>query len=563
MDNYNNLMDGNMDYQNIVYGGHIEPQQPLPIQQQQLHQNIMLQQNPEEVKNITYTTEETTLPRETIIANSVPEQIVSYQSMEGISQPRVVLDKHIMNETATYANQEIPQQVTDDVCQENGENKTNDEEKIDENDSTKNESTSVDEKSADAENLPDEGEKENTEEKKEPEINLIQCRICLSEENLTDIFQVDESIRISDKIMILAPNVKIMERDFLPHVICTVCIDKVRTAYELKTLIEVTDKDLKSKLRRSKKKSRRTREFVLIDAGFSDSNSDDDTKNPDDDEFHISEDIESEPGSSDSSYSSSKKRRVTKRATPRRRPARKSTGSSGSKRSQGKTPVDEVPDKRPRRDVVYIKAFEESDEEVKQPKNQCEVCQKSFRYPSDLRKHMNTHSKTVKSEEDIKKPVHQCNICNKIFSKRQLLRDHKKTHNAARDGAKIFPCHICKKEFSKQAALSTHIQRHRDDGLTCMKCRKMFTTKVDLKKHISSVHPDDVAGMVDCPKCKRSFTSKARLDRHKESSSCSSSTSDAVKKFRSDTDTTFNLGRDLFKAVAPVTTTYWSDSFSD
>lgn len=562
MDNYNNIMDGNMDYQNIVYGGHIQPQQP--IQQQQLLQNIMIQQNPEEVKNDNYTTEETTLPRETIIANSMPEQIVSYQSIEGLSQPRVVLEKQIINETTTYVNQEseIPQQVTEDVCQENGENKINDtEEKVDENDSTKNENTSIEEKSANAENLSVEGENEKIEEKKEIEINLIQCRICLSEENLTDIFQLDESIRISDKIMILAPNVKIMERDFLPHVICTICIDRVRTAYDLKTLIEVTDKDLKSKLRRSKKKSRRTREFVLIDAGFSDTNSEGDSKNPDDDEFHISEDIESEPGSSDSSYASGKKKKISKRRTPRRRPDRRSTGSSGSKRTR-KTPVDEVPDKRPRRDVVYIKAFEESEEEAK-PKNQCEVCQKSFRYPSDLRKHMNTHSKTVKSEEDTKKPVHQCNVCNKIFSKRQLLRDHKKTHNSTREGPKIFPCHICKKEFSKQAALSTHIQRHRDDGLTCMKCRKMFTTKVDLKKHISSVHPDDAAGCVDCPKCKRSFTSKARLDRHKESSSCTSSSSDPVKKFRNDTDTSFNLGRDLFKAVAPVTTTYWSDSFSD
>jgi hypothetical protein len=99
-----------------------------------------------------------------------------------------------------------------------------------------------------------------------------------------------------------------------------------------------------------------------------------------------------------------------------------------------------------------------------------------------------------------------------------------------------------------------------------------------LKKHTNSEHKNDNSITYECSKCKRFFSSLSRYEKHRESctSTISSNHQKSIKitpssvskkpmmnRARERDDTAPPTGKDLFKTVAPLTTTYWSDSFSD
>lgn len=370
------------------------------------------------------------------------------------------------------------------------------------------------------------------ETKKEEEIDLNQCRICMSSSNLLDIFRIGEktSFRICDLIMKLAPAVKISERDFLPHSVCGVCVERVEAAYELRIQCEETDTLLRSKLKRSKKTRRTPAEFVLIDcAESSSSDSNDDEKS--DDEFQLSEEsVESSESDSDSSYDEKKKKPTNQRGGWKRQ--------APIKRANPVPYQPPPPAKRmmQKTGVVYIKADDDR--------------------------------RTVRSVQPVKrlpeKPAtnrlsFRCDVCNRTCSSAETLMQHRRTHTDEK-------CNICSAVFKQRTQLIQHMQRHKEDPeRICQKCQRVFGTKAECQRHVHMAHPETVA----CKQCKRYFPNKNQLDAHKciTERKMAVAATDVVTltKRRPDSDTSAGSGRDLnlFKSVAPPTTTYWSDSFSD
>lgn len=353
-----------------------------------------------------------------------------------------------------------------------------------------------------------ENKNEESAKKKEPEVDPNQCRVCKSNEQLIDIFAIEEEMRICDIIMKICSSVRIHERDFLPHMICLGCLGKLRTAYQFVKEVQATDKELRGKLKRSKSKVRKPSDgFVLIDCNeFSES--EDDEQN-DDEEYKVSE-IEEEEDDTESGTDTDDSRKG--------KPSKK----RGPRRSKSKKMKEELfsTAKRLKRDIVFIEA-DNSDEEK------------------------------VKKKE-------KCKECNKVFSNKNSLRLHRKNAHFRSGEDAPFKCHICGRGFKYSINLTSHMQIHKE-SYACDECGRVFASKSDAKKHALNQHKCSLS--YECNKCRRLYCSVKRYQKHRES--CSDYGSASKKKFTKVKEDFSFTGRDLFKTVAPVTTTHWSDSFSD
>lgn len=310
------------------------------------------------------------------------------------------------------------------------------------------------------------------------ELDPQQCRICMATVNLVTVFKFDHerNLRVCDMIMKLCAKIKISQRDYLPHVVCDDCVDRVVMAFDLTLQCVATDELLRSKLPRRQKKARTAApEFVTIDYAESSSGSDGE-RLQDDEEFHLSEaSMELAEDSDEGSSSSHEKRRRSSRRKPR---------------NTAKRRTDDEPE------VSYEPRF------------------------------------ATKSS----------NNAESLATKRTRK-------------ANQFECPTCGKTFQMQGALTNHLKKHRaeEKERTCGRCKRLFQTTAKLRKHVLLEHQTI---SFKCTKCWRTFKSASHLQQHQNGKTCSGPARRAPA-------TANNLGRDLFKAVAPLTTTYWSDSFSD
>ncbi|XP_058464986.1 DNA ligase 1 isoform X2 [Malaya genurostris] len=361
--------------------------------------------------------------------------------------------------------------------------------------------------------------------------DLDVCRVCTSKDDLSDIFEFESSVRICDLIMKICTAVRITQRDHLPHKICKGCVEKVRIAYDFKTTCENTDKELRKTLKRAYNKSRRTTDFVIVNCPMSDEEENEEEPQ-DDDEYKVSQsEVESEPVTSDDSFAPVSK----KKKTPRRRGRRPKIeisppSATGVKRRRGRqpgfklspaTPAAGTPRRGPGRppkaskspglaNVVYIEAPEASS-----------------------------------SDSDDDKPIkqrktHDCTKCDETFKTGVELKEHLQTHKGD-----LFPCTKCEKSFKSKVYLSNHLERHdqderkREEKIKAKELKKQQQRQKELQKR-----------------------QKEMDDRTKRPKLSVSSGGSAEKKKKVE-PVPANSGRDLFKCVAPVTSTYWSDSFSD
>lgn len=318
--------------------------------------------------------------------------------------------------------------------------------------------------------VPD--EKTKRKDAVEEEINKNQCRICLSMDDLVDIYKFNDEkkLQICDLMTKLCPSLRIHERDYLPQFVCGNCECRLNQAHELKLQCEATDRELRSKLPRRKQKSRGVTEFVMIDCNDLSSGSDDDDKDPDDEEFHLSE-VVSSSSELDSEVSSEEE--IKRRPPPKR--ARK-----------------QPPKPPPRRQVIAP--------------------------PPIIYKAPPTTSKKVA-------PV--C-VVERIEADRKPVKR-----------LQHFQCSICRKTFTDKTVFSSHVQKHREEKeRTCVQCKHKFATVNDLQKHMQSHH-------------------------NKQKPPAPGNNAVATKRRNDLEPPSVNGERDLFKTVAPLTTTYWSDSFSD
>ncbi|CRL00192.1 CLUMA_CG013466, isoform A [Clunio marinus] len=534
MENYNNMM-GN-DYNAMVYGSNMDQQHPMSsipremqISQTPIHQ-LPVQQP--DIINLSYHQREIQMPHP-----NLPQQMGLFPTVPS-NLPPIQIHNHIMHQqqpvNINTSEQQIPQNVNiqysiDNVNVNVNLDVQNNNEHYDETvakDPTNNDDNGVDAsnsqistplKSEDVnstqndkqDQLPDINQEEVS-KKKEPEVDPNQCRVCKNSEQLIDIFAIEEDMRICDIIMKICSNVRIHERDYLPHMICLGCLGRLRTAYQFVKEVQATDKELRSKLKRSKSKVRKPSDgFVLIDCNEFSESDDDDLQN-DDEEFKVS-DVEEDESEDTESGETDDSRKVK---PPKKRGPRKSK-SRKMKQELVSTA------KRLKRDIVFIEAADSSEEKKKKEK---------------------------------------CKECNKVFSNKNSLRLHRKNAHFRSGEDAAFKCHICGRGFKYSINLSSHMQIHKE-SYSCDECGRVFATKSDVKKHALNQHKCSLS--YECNKCRRLYCSVKRYQKHRESCSDYGSASNKKKQHSKMKEDFSFTGRDLFKTVAPVTTTYWSDSFSD
>ncbi|XP_063995568.1 zinc finger protein 436-like [Diachasmimorpha longicaudata] len=134
------------------------------------------------------------------------------------------------------------------------------------------------------------------------------------------------------------------------------------------------------------------------------------------------------------------------------------------------------------------------------PRYRCKFCEKPFLRPSDMEKHMRTHTG--------EKPF-ICEICDKSFAQLVALKQHQRVHT----GDKPYTCEICDKKFSQKANKMKHLKIHKEGTKphTCEICGRSFYEYEEMVLHRAG-HGGGKPRK--CDHCNESFRKRSELTDH-------------------------------------------------
>ncbi|KAJ8683054.1 hypothetical protein QAD02_018846 [Eretmocerus hayati] len=163
-----------------------------------------------------------------------------------------------------------------------------------------------------------------------------------------------------------------------------------------------------------------------------------------------------------------------------------------------------------------------------QETHKCYECQQEFPTSLLLREHIKDHVKSEmqlkssmginiiddiepkKSDTATRKNSHQCQYCSKTFRKPSDLVRHVRTHT----GEKPYQCQFCSKTFAVKCTLDSHVKIHKNqESYSCHVCNAVMTTKGSLKAHLK-VHTGDKP--FKCTMCNLAFRTAGQRNVHLE-----------------------------------------------
>ena len=154
-----------------------------------------------------------------------------------------------------------------------------------------------------------------------------------------------------------------------------------------------------------------------------------------------------------------------------------------------------------------------STEDLSKSRVACTVCEKSYKYSSDLTKHMKKMHAGCDLDEFLKSQTADlsCKICNKQFNCRKNLNGHMSVHTLEKK--LVHECELCNKRFSKAELLLNHVYEHTGvKSHACETCGKQYTRMANLRIHIRVAHMQESDHT--CAICNRKFSRIEHLKNH-------------------------------------------------